>query len=585
MVLCLNNFIIVGVTNSHTNLVNKISNLTGLKKQEFFFDKNKILVGIQDEECMVNTTKSLLLLHGIFLEETPSSLLNKLINDPEVFTKEYGYQGTLALIDIKEKTIKILGDPLGTRSVFYFVTPGVFIISTDMKLLKLSTQALDIHLEQDVLALYEIVAFGFILSRRTIFKNVFRLLPGEVLDIQVSKGVFEYNLSRYWNMVPIDTSSEKREVILKLLKYLINQLNTLCKEASETKIAIPISGGIDSSLLLLLASKAKGCNQIRAVHVNFENPRELLLSRYISVKVRSPLDIFVTTLLQLRKNYIKVLSNMLKIIGYPREGDSSLPYLILAQFLREKEFALSIPGDDADSIYGGYDYYKFFAIQLLLEKRIPELLELMRILIKHNYSHEKKHSIMLQVFLQFILRFYPIRYQHLKLRLQRLSSIRNKKLKKLIAQYLSELSNILYKAPAHNYYHEMLRKMLIHKASHLVHARVKAEESHDIVAFLPYSLRGTIELIMQISPGYFFFPIGTRSLSRLILKYLGVSSSVYLQSKSGFAITTYILRDPEILTYMKNYINSCWVSKYVEMTRLDAFKIHNLFNICMVTNS
>jgi asparagine synthetase B (glutamine-hydrolysing) len=154
-----------------------------------------------------------------------------------------------------------------------------------------------------------------------------------------------------------------------------------------------------------------------------------LLSRYISVKVRSPLGIFVTTLLQLRKNYIKVLSNMLKIIGYPREGDSSLPYLILAQFLREKEFALSIAGDDADSIYGGYDYYKFFAIQLLLEKRIPELLELMRILIKYNYSHKKKHSIMLQVFLQFILRFYPIRYQHLKLRLQRLSSMRNKKLK------------------------------------------------------------------------------------------------------------------------------------------------------------
>jgi hypothetical protein len=131
----------------------------------------------------------------------------------------------------------------------------------------------------------------------------------------------------------------------------------------------------------------------------------------------------------------------------------------------------------------------------------------------------------------------------------------------------------------------MLREMLIHKASHLVHACVKAEESHDIVAFLPYSLRGTIELIMQISPEYFFFPIGTRSLPRLILKYLGVSSSVYLQSKSGFDITTYILRDPEILTYMKNYINSCWVSKYVEMTRLDAFKIHSLFNICMVTNS
>jgi hypothetical protein len=48
---------------------------------------------------------------GFFLEETPSSLLNKLINDPEVLTKEYGYQGTLALIDIKEKDHQNTGRP------------------------------------------------------------------------------------------------------------------------------------------------------------------------------------------------------------------------------------------------------------------------------------------------------------------------------------------------------------------------------------------------------------------------------------------------------------------------------------------
>jgi hypothetical protein len=141
---------------------------------------------------------------------------------------------------------------------------------------------------------------------------------------------------------------------------------------------------------------------------------------------------------------------------------------------------------------------------------------------------------------------------------------------------------VLYSAPAHDYYLEMLRKMLIHKASHLVHARVKAEESQGIVTFLPNALREVIELIMQVPPEYFFFPIGSRSLPRLILKYLGAPQAIYLQSKSGFDITEYILKDPRILSYMKNYINNCWVSRYIKISNLGIPQIHNLFNVCMI---
>lgn len=581
--LCLNNFIIVGVPNRSRDLVDKISDATGLEVRELFFNNHKILVGIQNGKCLISNENSLLLLHGIFLGETPSSLFGKLINNFKAFSKEYKHQGVLALIDSKERIIKILGDPVGTRSIFFFIIPEMFIVSTDMKFLRSVAHALGIQLEQDVLALYEIIAFGYIVSRRTIFKNVNRLLPGEILSVDASKGVFGHLVSRYWNMEPVSTHYEYRKIIAKLLKYLIDQLNNYCKETIGTEIAVPISGGIDSSLLLLLASKTEKCSQIRAVHVNFENHRELLLSKYISIKAKTPLDAHIIPLLQLRENYIQELIDMLRIVGYPREGDASLPYLVLARFLKEKEFVFSIGGDDADSVYGGYDYYKFFAMQLILQKRILELLKLMKILRKYNYSGEKQYFISLHILLQFILGFYPIRYQHFKLHLHRLSSIKNKRVISLIAQYLAELSSILYSASAHNYYHEMLRKMLIHKASHLVHTRVKAEESQGIVTFLPNALREVIELIMQIPPEYFFFPIGSRSLPRLILKYLGAPQAIYLQSKSGFDITTYVLRDPEILSYMENYINNCWVSRYVKKADADSLQKHNLFNICIIT--
>jgi len=583
--ICSNNFVIVGIGEGFPGFDNKISSSIGLKVREISLSLSKVIVAITEEACAVGKEDRFILFHGIFLGETPQSLFDKIINDFEAFSRDYKYQGVTVLIDSAKKTIRIVGDPTGTRSVFYFVTPRIFIVSTDMKLLKSVAQALNIRFEQDVLALYEIIAFGYIISRRTIFRNVHRLLPGETLTIQASKGFFEHAINRYWNLTSVGKVQEDKEAVSKLLRSLINQLNKYCEETFGSEIAVPVSGGIDSSLLLLLISKAEKCRQIHTIHVNLENPIELLLSRFIVAKTRTLHYVQVFPIEQLRKNYIRLLSNLLEIIGYPREGDAALPYLILAQVERKKGVRFSVGGDEADSIYGGYDYYKFFATQLLLERRVLNLLKFIRILMKYNYNREKPHSIILRILLQFALRFYPVRYQYLKLRLRKTLPMKSKKLNKLIIQYLTELSDAFYNASTHSYYHEILGRMLTFKASHLVHTRVKAEESHGITAFLPYVLRETIELIMQIPPEYFFFPIGSKSLPRLILKYFGAPPALYLQFKSGFSTTAYILRDQEILSYMRNFVSNCWVSKYVKMNKLTPFEIHNLFNVCLATSN
>jgi len=581
--LCLNNLVIIGVTDGSTDLVSKLRNLTGLKVWEVFSNAVKVLVGVQSENCTINGRDLVLLLHGIFLGETPPSLLDKTADDFGAFSKKYRHQGILMLIDKKRRIIRVLGDPLGTRIMFYSINPKAFVISTDMKLLKSAMQALDEQLERDVLALYEIINLGYIVSRRTIFKNVSRLLPGESIAIRVSKNAFEYDVSRYWNITPTNMPRGNKDVIVQLLKHVIDQLNSYCKETLGLEIAVPISGGIDSSLLLLLASKSQECRQIRAIHVDIENRMELLLSNLISIKAGVPIYTLAFLLSQLREEYTQMLDNVLKIIGYPREGDASLPYLVLAQHTRDKEIKFSIGGDDADSIFGGYDYYKFFATQLILEKRILEFLKLMKIFRKHNYSLEKLSSIVLKILLQLILRSYSIRYRYFRSRLYKLSRTRSEMLKELIVQYLAELSDILYNAPVHEYYREMLRRMLIYKASHLVHTRVKAEESQGIITFLPYASREIIELIMQIPPEYFFLPIGSRSLPRLLLKGLDTPPIIYLQPKSGFDITARILRDPEILSYMKKSVNNCWVAKYIKTDGLTPIQIHTLFNICLAT--
>ena len=168
--------------------------------------------------------------------------------------------------------------------------------------------------------------------------------------------------------------SKDAKAVKMLLRLFIDELDRYCEEASrkESEIFVPISGGLDSSLLLLLTSKTKECKHIHAIHVNMGNPKEFALSKLIANKVGVPIHVILVPLSYLKNNLVDMLSKLVRLIGYPRERDSSLPYLILALFMKShhsKRVLFSIGGDDADTIFGGYDYYKLFATQLILEKR------------------------------------------------------------------------------------------------------------------------------------------------------------------------------------------------------------------------
>jgi hypothetical protein len=90
-----------------------------------------------------------------------------------------------------------------------------------------------------------------------------------------------------------------------------------------------------------------------------------------------------------------------------------------------------------------------------------------------------------------------------------------------------------------------------------------------------------LEAFMNIPVELFFFPWGSRSILRLFLKYMGLPHIIYLQRKSGFDMTSNVLRDSNILTYMKEAVLKCWASKYVRIDKLTPYQIHNLFNFCV----
>jgi asparagine synthetase B (glutamine-hydrolysing) len=365
------------------------------------------------------------------------------------------------------------------------------------------------------------------------------------------------------------------------MKTLHEQLTVFCQETGKSPIAVPVSGGLDSTYLLFVA-KQVGCNQIIAPHLNLGSKQEEIFSKYVASKANVPYLYFSLLHIDLT-NYIQQLAELLKLIGYPREGDASLPYLLLAQKLKEVKFSLG--GEASDPVFGGDDFYKYFAVQLIKQRRLKELWNLIKTLKKYNYHNENVVTIIFKIINQVLLGFYPIRYRHFLSITHKSVKMEDITLKKKIAQYFTELTRPFYEAPNQIYYRQIISDILRYKTSHLAHARIKSDESQGIFTFLPFATRKVLEASMSIPVELFFFPWGSRSILRLFLRHMGLPRIIYLQRKSGFDMTSNVIRDSNILTYMKETVLKCWASRYVKIDKLTPYQIHNLFNLCVDLDS
>jgi hypothetical protein len=81
---------VVIVNNLQLDPAKKAAMINGLKVKDIPLASMKIFVGFQEENCtMSDDDYEPVLFHGIFLPETPASLVNSVINDFETFIKEY----------------------------------------------------------------------------------------------------------------------------------------------------------------------------------------------------------------------------------------------------------------------------------------------------------------------------------------------------------------------------------------------------------------------------------------------------------------------------------------------------------------
>ena len=194
--------------------------------------------------------------------------------------------------------------------------------------------------------IYNYIDYGVISSPFTLFKNVYKLMPSEILTIDFQKNNFTSKKSKYWNVENfLNNKPFEIEEFFDIFSESINIRTT-----ADVPIANFLSGGIDSSSIIKNLVDNKKQVETFSVYLKEKKYDE---SRYIKEVVDKYDLIHRTTTISTDISYDEI-NEALNSIDEPYSDPSVIPSYILTKQI-SKYYKVAISGDGGDELLGGYE--------------------------------------------------------------------------------------------------------------------------------------------------------------------------------------------------------------------------------------
>lgn len=147
------------------------------------------------------------------------------------------------IYDLRRELLVVARDRLGIKPLYFYVSSTVVIICSEIKGI---VAADDVIVQENSDVLPEYLCFRALSNRRTFFSGIYSLDPGSYLEV-TSEGC---RFSRYWN-ISIEYTSQHLETAID---------RALCEAVegqmmSDVPLGTQLSGGVDSSLVSMIASR------------------------------------------------------------------------------------------------------------------------------------------------------------------------------------------------------------------------------------------------------------------------------------------------------------------------------------------
>jgi len=272
-----------------------------------------------------------------------------------------------AILDRDLNQIFLARDRAGKKPLYLYQNENSLLFASELNAIRAGVGRLDI--DEDVI--YSYLRSGFFYANYTPYKNIQEIDAGSFYTIDIDSLTITkkryFDILNFYNQ-PLDISFEEAmgELDKRLHKSIQDRLLS-----SDLEVGAFLSGGIDSSLIVAIASEYK--ENLKTFTVKFDGAYDeselakLTASKYNTNHHTITIDI------NIKDNIEKILYNY----GMPFMDSSAIPSYYVSQEAK-KYVTVILNGDGADEIFGGYRRYVPLANNMLeIAKRASFLLNIL----------------------------------------------------------------------------------------------------------------------------------------------------------------------------------------------------------------
>ena len=277
-------------------------------------------------------------------------------SDTEVVLNGFSYYGlefvnkligqfSIVFVDFNKNTISLVRDRLGQKPLYYSTSNDELIFSSSFK----SIVKMKNNFKIDEIQLNNYINFGVIPSPNTLFKEIKKVKPAEIIEINLNKS-FAINKSYiYWNISNYFSENKfNEELFIEIFQKSIKS-----RLVADVPVATFLSGGIDStSIVKEMTKNNTKVNTFSIIHENKKYNEEFWIDEVIKKYDTNHIYTKITA-----SEVENEILNAIEALDEPFSDPSVVPMYILSKKISQY-YKVALSGDGGDELLGGYTRFQ-----------------------------------------------------------------------------------------------------------------------------------------------------------------------------------------------------------------------------------
>ena len=258
-----------------------------------------------------------------------------------------------AFYDNKTGKLVLARDRIGEKPLYYGYVASALVFASDIGCIRVLSH-FDNPVNTEILNLY--MAHGYIPAPHTIYKGVYKLLPGTIMEASYPYDEAHITFQTYWSVTeaalagrdhPFQGSFEEASAELeRLLKQSVAD-----QMVADVPVGAFLSGGIDSATTVALM-QAVSPGKVRSFTIGMEDPayNEATFAKEIAEHLGTEhTELYIT-----EADAKAVIPLLPAMFSEPFADSSQIPTYLVSKMTRQ-HVTVSLSGDAGDELFGGYN--------------------------------------------------------------------------------------------------------------------------------------------------------------------------------------------------------------------------------------